>query len=167
MPPLNSFTSSAPLEGLSDKISLIRRYSEESLTHPVVRRMAEESAMNEHNLIDLKKLFSSLRASIRYVKDPVGAEYIKAPWVMADEIRERGYATGDCDDLSCLAYSLLRSIGVPARLVVGWYDGHPNPSHIWVRVPLSSIPRHVWEFDLVAPVLGMTKANPDRVAEYP
>lgn len=164
--PLNSFTSDAPLEGLADKVSLIRRYSEESLAHPIVKRMAEDLAFNEHGIIDLKKLFSALRSKLRYVKDPVGAEYIKAPWIMADEIGDRGFSTGDCDDFASLAYALLRSIGVPARLVVGWYDGQPNPSHIWARVPLSSLPKHVWEFDLVAPVLGMTKANPDRVAEY-
>lgn len=104
-----------------------------------------------------------MRGHFRYIPDPVGTELIKAPWVQVSEIGDMGYTMGDCDDASSLAYTFLHSVGIPAKLAVGWY-GTENPSHIWVQVPTrdgGQLP-----FDLCARTLGDTKQGASQVTTY-
>jgi transglutaminase-like putative cysteine protease len=155
--------SDKPFEGLIDKIDLIRGYYRDSLRVASVRALAEKYAADDMGSPNIVALFAGLRSIFRYVPDPVGAELIKAPWVQASEVGQRGYTMGDCDDAASLAYSILRSVGIPARLAVGWY-GETDPRHIWTEVPTrdgSYIP-----FDLCAPRLGVTKQNATAVQTY-
>lgn len=150
----NSFLSHAAHEGLTDKIALIRRYYEESLSRPAVRALAEQAVLSG-GAKNLPAAFRYLKERVRYVPDPVGAEYIKAPWVAVGDIEERGWTAGDCDDFASLSYALLRNVGVPAVLTVGWY-GDKNPRHIWTRVPFGV---GFVDFDLTAPRFGVTRIS--------
>lgn len=155
--------SDAPYQGLDDKIELIRRYYRESLNHPSVRAAAEEFSHEPFVSPSLPALFTRLRSHFHYTPDPVGAELIKSPWVMLEEIERRGWFAGDCDDASSLAYALLNNMGVPAKLAVAWKGGE-NPEHILVIVPMegdAELP-----FDLTAPQLGMTHEDVTRYEIY-
>lgn len=154
--------SEKPFQGLPDKISLITGYYGESLRHAGVRSTAERFSVDELGSPNVLALFARLRSHFRYIPDPIGSELIKAPWVQVSEIEQRGYTMGDCDDAASMAYTMLHSIGVPAKLAVGWY-GRENPSHIWVEIPM----KDGWlPFDLCARQIGVTKDGATKVNRY-
>ncbi len=156
--------SEKPFQGLADKVALIVSYYQESLRHPSIRDTAEKFSLDETRQPNVVALFARLRSHFRYIPDPVGAELIKAPWIQADDIGQKGHTMGDCDDAASLAYTLLNSIGVPAKLAVGWYGDNEDPSHIWVEIPLSD---GGWlPFDLCARQLGVTKEGAREVNRY-
>ena len=159
-----SVTSSAAAHnGLQDKIDAIRAYYRQSLNHVDVRAIADSLAFDKSGRLDISGFFDKLHSLIRYLPDPTGAELIKAPWAMVDEIHERGFASGDCDDLASLAYTLLHMLGVSAKLIVGWYGG-PSPTHIYVGVPQKT--GGYLPFDLVWPAYGKTKRGAVRTRAY-
>ncbi len=147
--------STKAYQGLADKVKLIETYYSESLRSPSVRKTAEKFSLDDFNKPNVAALFIRLRSHFRYVSDPVGNEYIKAPWVQTREIDTQGFTMGDCDDAASLSYCLLHSLGVPAKLAVGWY-GHEDPSHIWTEIETAD----GWlAFDLCAPQLGVKKLD--------
>lgn len=155
--------SEKPFQGLADKVSLITDYYGKSLRYPSIRAAAEEFSLDAMHQPNVLNLFARLRSHFRYIPDPVGSELIKAPWVQAEEIGQRGYTMGDCDDAASLAYTMLNSIGVPAKLAVGWY-GYSDPSHIWTEIPTKD---GGWlAFDLCARQIGVTKDGASRVEHY-
>lgn len=164
MPDARLIESNKPFQGLIAKLGIIRDYYPASLRYRSVRAFAEQAAMPPGlGKPSPKALFCNLKSVFRYIPDPVGAELIKAPWQMVREIGDQGWTAGDCDDAASFAYTLLNSVGVPARLGVGWY-GQKDPSHIWTVVPLAggvSVP-----FDLCGKVFGETKPGATRVQYY-
>jgi transglutaminase-like putative cysteine protease len=157
-------TSTSEYQGLAEKIATIREFYVESQSHADVRTLAEELSFNE-GVLDIEDFFRKLKGLTRYIPDPTGAELIKAPWIMADEITSRGFAAGDCDDLATLAYALLHSVGIEARLYVAWYGkSAENPSHIFVGVPQKN--GKYFAFDLVADRYGETLSGISRVEAY-
>jgi hypothetical protein len=60
---------------------------------------------------------------VRYVRDPLGLEYVRSPIAMLGEYEKFGMANGDCDDQVLLSGSMLHSIGFAVRPVgVHLYD---------------------------------------------
>jgi hypothetical protein len=157
--------SDKPDDGLIDKVDAIRKFYDSTSDHPDVRALAEDLSFNKAKQLDIEGFFSKLKSLVRYLPDPTGRELIKAPWVMVSEIHERGFTTGDCDDLASLSYSLLHSVGIGAALYVGWYDGSSVPSHIFVGVP--TVLGGYTPFDLVAEKYGQTKGGRTHVEAYP
>lgn len=118
--------------GLASKINAMRRFYQESLArHPQVRTVAESAAGRGSRLTQARRLFEFVRQHVNYTADSVGFEVTKAPWVMIDEISSRDFSAGDCDDQASLNYTLLKTLGIPARFRVGWY-GKAHPQHIYV-----------------------------------
>lgn len=69
-----------------------------------------------------------------YVNDPAFNELIHRADVLLDEYDKNGIVTGDCDDFTILACSLLLAVGVPckARMIkVAGQDGQMNWAHIY------------------------------------
>ena len=52
---------------------------------------------------------------VRYVRDPLGVEYVRSPTALLREYREFGMANGDCDDQVLLTGSMLFSVGFETR----------------------------------------------------
>jgi len=149
--PLRRQNLSGPFNGLLEKIGFIRRAYEQSLSHPEVRAFAENAAGRGPRPIQVARLFSVLRDVTNYIKDPVGKEYTKAPWVIVEEMRRRGCWSGDCDDQTSINYALLKSIGIPSYIKVGWFNQDENPGHIWVMAN----PGSGWvAFDTTTSALG-------------
>lgn len=122
---------SGAYNGLAHKIKFARNAYQASFMRPEVRAFAENAAGRGDRKTQAMRLFRVLRQSLNYVADHVGVEFTKSPWTMIEEIRERGFSGGDCDDQATLAYTLLNSIGIPAALRVGWY-GKEDPQHIYI-----------------------------------
>lgn len=143
---------SGPYNGLGVKIKFIKDCYRKSLTDPRIRRRAEEWAGRGSRLAQTRNLFEAMKAGTVYMSDPVGVEMTKSPSVMMDQMEQNYSHTvkGDCDDLSCFAYAMLNSIGIPAKLRVVWFSGNALPSHIYVVAfppggPASGVP-----FDLAS-----------------
>ena len=125
---------SGPYNGLAAKIKFIKDCYRKSLLDPRVRRYAEEWAGRGSRLLQTSHLFAALQHALVYLPDPVGVEMTKSPSVMLDQMQGSYSQTvkGDCDDMACLGYAMLMSIGIPARLRVAWYHGSPLPRHIYL-----------------------------------
>lgn len=127
---LRSRELSGPNNGLDEKIKFIKGCFQKSLTDTRVRRFAEQAAGRGTRLQQAQALYNEIKARMIYTPDPVGVEYTKSPSRHLDDILSRGKTYGDCDDQSCVAYTMLMSIGIPAKLRVTWYD-KLQPQHIY------------------------------------
>lgn len=123
-----------PYNGLAKKVNFIKGCYMKSLRDPRVRRFAEEAAGVGAREQQIKNLFAALKKIMVYLPDPVGVEFTKSPSAMLDQWSSSSTQTikGDCDDMSCMAYSMLKSIGIPTSLRVTWYGDSKMPKHIYV-----------------------------------
>jgi len=159
--PQNLRSLNGSFGGLAEKVKFARRVYRESFAHPEVRSFAENAAGQGSRLEQARRLFSTLKNTVRYYGDPIaegsslGVEMMKAPWIMVQEIKDRGFAAGDCDDQATLSYALLKSIGIPAALRVVWFNGAQNPKHIYSMANISG----QWTaFDTVSKYMGFERA---------
>ena len=138
-----------PYNGLPTKIKFIKDCYKKSMLDPRVRRLAEEWAGQGTRLLQARNLYNALQHILVYTADPVGFEMTKSPSIMLDQMEGSFSNTikGDCDDMSCLGYAMLMSIGIPARLRVAWYGNSPVPQHIY---PVAFVKGFEVPFDLTA-----------------
>ena len=115
----------------SSKNPYIRKWAQTILSSvPVNKKFAEVSAIHDF-----------VRDNIRYTRDPHGWEYIQTPPVLLDGIEavkklKAPRPIGDCDDMTTLSLSLIKSIGYPTAIkVVGFKvmdsDGYVPFSHVY------------------------------------
>jgi hypothetical protein len=138
-----------PYNGLDKKIAFIKECYSKSLRDPRVRSYAEVTAGKGPLLRQAMNLFSSLVAHSTYLPDPlgfyhkgrgVGLEFTKSPASMMDQFSTRKSFIGDCDDAACLSYSMLQSIGIPAKIRVTWYKDNPSmPKHIYTVAVINGV----------------------------
>ena len=62
-----------------------------------------------------KSVTNFMEDNVRYVRDPLGVEYVRSPSAMIREFKEYGMANGDCDDQVLFSGSMLFSIGFEVR----------------------------------------------------
>lgn len=116
---------------VSSKNPYIRKWAQSILSSvPVNKKFAEVSAIHDF-----------VRDSVRYTRDPHGWEYIQTPPVLLDGIEAtKKYKAprpiGDCDDMTTLSLSLIKSVGYPVAIkVVGFRvmdkDGYVPFSHVY------------------------------------
>ena len=78
-----------------------------------------------------------VKGNVVYVGDPEDAEYVISPIVMIRNIEESGKAYGDCDDHALLLGTLIKSVGVPCK-IIGVSLNDPNRyDHVIVSVRLN------------------------------
>ena len=85
---------------------------------PEVRRFTTSlfhGCGNDDRSCQFKSVTDFMEDRVRYVRDPLGVEYVRAPTVMIREAREYGMANGDCDDQVLLSGSMLFSVGFEVR----------------------------------------------------
>lgn len=72
---------------------------------------------------------------LHYLKDPHGLETIQDPIMLIDQLKKRGDAYGDCDDMSLFIATLLLSIGHQPYFVLARYPNFSSGfQHIYVCV---------------------------------
>jgi hypothetical protein len=71
---------------------------------------------------------------IRYVNDPMHVELLKDPQRLVEEVQERGFARGDCDDMACLIATMCLQVGRHAQFVVVGFGESGQYTHVFTRV---------------------------------
>ncbi|MBD3263933.1 MAG: hypothetical protein GF375_02380 [Candidatus Omnitrophica bacterium] len=93
-------------------VELIREYSG---NQERIRFLAEDITRNcrsKDYLCNAKSIYDWVKANIKWDRDPDGMEMLRSPIVTLDR------RVGDCDDHTILIASLLKSIGMPVRIVL-------------------------------------------------
>jgi len=89
--------------------------------NPDVRAYAEMLLPRNLRDNDLEGIADAALAFVKdnlaYVPDPLDTEYVKSPLVMLHNIVHKGRDFGDCDDHCVLLASILRTLGIDARIV--------------------------------------------------
>jgi len=124
----------------------MKRVAHSRKGHPKVRRLAlaileQRFTPNQsHNYsYEALAIGEYVQNNMRYVKDPLGIEYLQDPLMMIENL-ERGIAVGDCDDMSLLIATLLLSIGHQPFFRTVRYRTKSGPyNHIYVVVYESNI----------------------------
>lgn len=120
--------------GTDHTVKTIVRLVNESVTDPVVRRVAENIVRDipeRDKLGEIRAISRFVRSRIRYTGEPV--ETIKTPRVLVDEIQRYGKATGDCDDHVVLALALHRMVGTQCDIPVISQRADGIANHIYIR----------------------------------
>lgn len=71
---------------------------------------------------------------VRYINDPMHLEMVKTPERLVTEIRGKGFARGDCDDIACLIATMCLLAGRNAQFVVVGFGEKGQYSHVFARV---------------------------------
>lgn len=114
-----------------DKISSIVK---ESYVNPYVRQWAEHIVnhiSNNNKLAEVAAVHRFVWKHVRYTKDPYGMEYLQTPPHLLKMIEEGKRPHGDCDDMTMLSLSLLRSIGFPVAVKIASYQENGKFAHIY------------------------------------
>lgn len=117
----------AEIINASSRNPLVREWARTILSNVVVNRKYDE-AEAIHNFV---------RDNVRYTRDPYGWEYIQTPPILLQGIRDfqQGKAArpiGDCDDMTVLSLSLMKSVGFPVVIKTVGYNG--KFSHVYGMV---------------------------------
>jgi transglutaminase-like putative cysteine protease len=67
-------------------------------------------------------------------------EVIRTPEFMLHSMEMSGVFDGDCDDVSTLAASLLKAMGLPARFVAIRFGPSPEFKHVYVETFVDGVP---------------------------
>lgn len=118
---------------------------------------------------EARAVFNFVRDCVRYTRDPLGFEYIQTPPVLLEDIRlyqsgKGDRPVGDCDDMTVLSLSLLKSIGFQVAIKVVSFSSDKKFSHVYGLVKIGD----VWtSFDCVRPGMdmGWESGNHTRVME--
>lgn len=115
----------------------------ESGKNPYIRRWAER-ILSQANIPaydwigEAKAIHNWVRDNVRYTHDPRGIEYLQTPPTMLKLIEQNERPMGDCDDMTMLVLSLLKSIGYEVGLKIAAYRKDGRFQHVYgmVRVPV-------------------------------
>lgn len=122
----NTVTKMKDIISQSSKNPYIREWARK-----IVARVAVNDKKGEASAI-----FDFVRDNVRYTKDPMGFEYMQTPPVVLEDIRlymegQGDRPAGDCDDMTLLSLSLLKSIGFPVAIKVVSFHNHKKFSHVY------------------------------------
>lgn len=153
-------------------VSKMKQIISESSKNPYVREWAKKilsGVMVNDRMGEARAIFNFVRDHVRYTRDPRGFEYIQTPPVLLEDIKNylegRGERPiGDCDDMTVLSLSLLKSVGFPVALKVVSFRPDKRFGHVYglVNVDERWIP-----FDTVRPDkhMGWESGGHTRVME--
>ena len=104
----------------------------------IVARVGVNDKRNEASAV-----FNFVRDNVRYTRDPLGFEYLQTPPTLLEDIRLRQEGkgerpSGDCDDMTLLSLSLLKSIGFPVAIKVVSFHDSRRFSHVYGLVQIGS-----------------------------
>lgn len=109
--------------GIFQTVQKIKKVIDFALHDPSQRvRLRAESIVRNvpeaNKQLQAEALFRFVVGHYHYVNDPIGIEYLKSPEIVDAEIHTQGTFVGDCDDATAYLAALLKSIGIPVRIVV-------------------------------------------------
>jgi hypothetical protein len=148
-------------------IAKIKDIINKSYQNPYVRRWAEQIVADvtpNDKLGEVKAMHDFVKFNVRYTKDPYGIEYLQTPPVLLQQIEQGQTPSADCDDMTMLSLSLLKSIGFPVAVKVTSYSPNKKFAHIYglANVKGQWIPVECVRYDKQ---LGWEAPNATRVLE--
>ena len=142
-------------EAISNTLILMARIIKESARNYYVRRWAEEmvSGAERDEYSKVQAIYDFLTDHVQYLRDMEGIEMLKKPEISLKEIEEGYIPQLDCDCMSLLAGSLIRSIGLPVALRAIAPHEKNKYSHVYDMIKIKD---HGWiAFDLTKPDYGL------------
>lgn len=140
------FSESQIANGPSGTIATLAemaKLSRQGWKHPAVIRAAHDvvrTVPERNDRATMSAMLAEVRRRMRYTRDPLGAELVKAPWVVVERTDARSTPEPmDCDDASTLLSSMLGAVGIPSKFVVVRTDpSRPSEfSHVYVSARTS------------------------------
>ncbi len=101
---------------------------------------------NDDQAAQIHALAQFVRECVRYLSDPINAEFIQTPDRMLLEIAAHGYTYGDCDDHALLFAALAEAIGIPCEIRGVQSGAGPLADHV---VTVAHLEAGDLEFDLI------------------
>ncbi len=131
-------------EAIYNTVSKMKSIISQSSHNPYVREWAGSIVSGvEVNQKDqeAEAVYNFVRDNVRYTKDPLGFEYIQTPVVLLQSIGQyrnsRGERpVGDCDDMTVLSLSLLKSIGFQVAIKVVSFTPNKKYGHVYGLVKI-------------------------------
>lgn len=102
-----------------------------------VRRWAEKMVQgidSSDSLGKVEAIFNYIKGNTSYLRDPQGTEFLKTPLVSLQLLEVGDRPLLDCDCLSILSLSLLKSIGFPVALRASSYKSNGKFTHVYGMV---------------------------------
>ena len=121
-------------------VSRMRRIIHLSSANPYVRRWAQQVLGDvevQDKYDEVESIHNFVRDNIRYTSDPRGIEFVQTPPVLLEGIRyylegrQEDRPIGDCDDMTTLSLSLMKSVGYATAIKVVGFRGSPKYSHVY------------------------------------
>lgn len=121
---------------------MIREAARKSQNHYEVRQLVEDicrDVASKDYLSECLAIYHYVCARTRYMRDPRTVELIRAPYLIAIDLRHGRRVSGDCDDLSALLVAMFMATGAQCRIVtVAFrdviYKGDRQYSHVFCQV---------------------------------
>jgi hypothetical protein len=138
---------------VSEIVRVITNSTTDSRVNFYIRKWAEliiaGVAAHDH-AGECRAVYDFVARNVRYVNDPYGYEWLQTPFQLLQEIERSESPSGDCDDLTTLGLSLLKSIGYQTQLKVTGYLPDARFTHIYGLVDVEGT--GVWTaFDATKP----------------
>lgn len=131
-------------DAIENTVFKMRDIIRQSAKNPRVMTLARQIVYNipeKNDAAEVNAIYDWVRDHTRYTRDVQGVETLQSPLVALDKI-EQGYLfMGDCDDLTMLTLSLLKSVGYMVKIRIAAYKSG-NFSHVYglVRIGKEWIP---------------------------
>jgi len=128
--------------GAPQTVEVIKRSAVESQSKPQVRMLAEEVTKHlpsKDTTSEALAFYHLVLDRTRYMRDPRNVEYVRAPWVVVDQLMA-GHTPGlDCDDQSALICALAAVSGAECRVVTVafrnmFFQGQRQYSHVFAQI---------------------------------
>lgn len=128
--------------GAPQTVAVIKRAAVDAQKHPNVRLLAEEVTKHlpsKDTTSEALAFYHLVLDRTRYMRDPRNVEYVRAPWVIVDQIMAGHTPGADCDDLTALICGLAAITGAECRAVTVafrnmFYKGRRQYSHVFAQI---------------------------------
>lgn len=107
--------------GVHQTVRRMRALVESAKVLPETRAVilnALHGIREKDSLGEVTALYEWVRDHVRFVRDPVGVEYVQTPAYLLRQIAREGAAAGDCDDASVLFAALAETAGYATKFRV-------------------------------------------------
>ena len=122
---------------IHNTVDRIHQIIKSSAFNPYVRKFTESLVIDlapNDKIGELRAIHDFVKYKVRYTKDPYGMEYVQTPPLLLKQIEMKEQPAGDCDDMTTLTLSMMKSIGYPVATKITSYSPNGKFSHVYGMV---------------------------------
>lgn len=128
--------------GAPQTVAVIKQAAVQSQTKPNVRMLAEEVSRHlpsKDTTSEALAFYHLVLDRTRYMRDPRSVEYVRAPWVIVEQMMAGHTPSIDCDDATSLICGLAAVSGAECRAVTVafknmFFKGQRQYSHVFPQI---------------------------------